>query len=178
MSRLVATAYGLAAILAASAAVGAEASRYDDAPFCSKALATEDGKALSAADHRRCVIAIASTYLDFEQNTLPPDQLLVADDVAKRNHGKPAEHKPGTGDWIRGRTVQHVIGAIRNRVWTVDHNVAWVAYDGYLKDDMSKPGFYIVERFIIENGLIREIMTPAGQPSSQNPVTALPPGSH
>jgi hypothetical protein len=51
-----------------------------------------------------------------------------------------------------------VISAIRNRRWTVEGDTAWILYDGYLKKDPDKIGFYVAERITLENGLIHEIL--------------------
>ncbi len=51
-----------------------------------------------------------------------------------------------------------VIAAIRNRRWTVEGDTAWILYDGYLKKDPDKIGFYVAERITLQKGLVHEIL--------------------
>lgn len=125
-------------------------------PACSKMLAA--GKTLTPAAHRDCLIAVASTYIDAEANTIPPEKQLLADDVSRHQLGTPAKHDAGNGPKIIADHGHGVIAAIKNRQWTADGDRVWIAYDGYLKSDLEKPSFYVAERFTIVNGLIREIL--------------------
>lgn len=139
--------------------LAAGAADLPDFKTCSKQLAKGAPK-LPAEQHRLCLIAIASTYVDFEQGTRPKDEVLLADDVSRHPLGTPADHQPGAHEKIRASKVMDVIGAIKNRSWHADGDTAWVTYEGYLKADMSKPGFWVAERFTIENGVIKEILLP------------------
>ena len=70
----------LLALIAAAIAPAQAAdpnSAYDDGPACSKLLAAKT--ALPADAHRRCIIAIATTYVDAEENSIPPEKQLLAD---------------------------------------------------------------------------------------------------
>jgi len=124
---------------------------------CSEQLAA--GKKLNRDDHRRCIVAIASTYIQFEQNTLAGKDVLFADDVARHIYNIPAVHTAGEKAKIAAGTNQQAIAAIRNRQWDVDveGDSAWVVYDGYLKAAPDKVGFLVVERFKIVDGKIKTI---------------------
>lgn len=152
----------LAGIAAAAPTFGqAPTSRYDDPQTCSRLLASGEGASLPTAAHRLCVIAIASTYIDAEENSIPPERQLLADDVSRHMVGKQADFKAGNARKIIADNSHAVIGAIKNRQWVVDGNQAWILYDGYLKSDPSKPGFNVAERLTIEHGLIKEILVAA-----------------
>jgi hypothetical protein len=130
--------------------------RYDDAVFCSKWLLDHQGQSQSAEGHRRCIIAVASTYVNAEDNSAPLNEQLLADDVSRHRLGTPASFLAGNG--AKQQNAHSVVGAIKNRHWSVDGEEAWVVYDGYLKADPTKPSFYVAERFTIEKGLIKEIL--------------------
>jgi hypothetical protein len=143
---------------AARFAAGADDSRYDDAAFCSKWLADPALRAFPADAHRRCVIAIASTYINAEENSLPPDRQLFADDVSRHHIGSSPDFQPGNKARIIAENSHAVIAKIANRRWTVDGDQAWILYDGYLKDSPAAPAFYVAERITVEKGLIKEIL--------------------
>jgi hypothetical protein len=145
-----------AAILAATPALADPESNYQAALKCSQQM--QSGAKLAPAAHRACVIAISTTYIDAEENTLAWEKCLLADDVSRHSLGTPPDYKPGNAAKIHTPDSKSVIAAIKNRRWVADGNQAWIEYDGYLKADPSKIGFYVVERFAIENGLIKEIM--------------------
>jgi hypothetical protein len=131
--------------------------RYDDAGFCSRWLA-DHGDAPQSSNHRRCVIAVASTYIDAEENSLPPEKQLFADDVSRHRIGTNPNFMAGNRAKLMAENSHAVIGAIRNRRWTVDGDVAWILYDGYLKSKPEQPAFYVAERITLEKGLIKEIL--------------------
>ena len=118
---------GLAAIgmlasfaIAAGTAKAADTPNYDDSAFCSKYLSTHDDKSLAPAAHRRCVLAIATTYILGEENTIPPEQELLADDVARHLLGTPRVYAPGgRAKIIAAQPASKVIAGIKNRQWTV-----------------------------------------------------------
>lgn len=144
----------IAASLFATAALAAD--NYDDGPACSKLLAAN--AKLSADAHRRCIIAISTTYVDAEENSTPPEKQLLADNVSRHRLGTPPNFAPGNGPKMIADMGHGVISAIKNRHWMVDGNEAWIVYDGYLSANPDKIGFYVAERFTIENGLIKEIL--------------------
>ncbi len=135
---------------------GAEAN-YNDAKYCSRHFAMHGDVSLPADAQRKCVIAIASTYVNGEENTAPMEDMLLADDISRHRLGTPADHQAGAADRIKSGGPS-VILAIKNRHWTADGNQAWIAYDGYLKGKPDAPSFYVAERFTIESGLIKEIL--------------------
>ena len=136
---------------------GADAD-YNDAKYCSRHFAEHGDISLPPDAQRTCVIAIASTYVNGEENTTPMADMLLADDISRHGLGTPPDHQPGTAEKMKSSTGTSVITAIKNRHWSVDGNQAWIVYDGYLKSDPTKPSFYVAERFTIENGLIKEIL--------------------
>jgi hypothetical protein len=132
--------------------------RYDDPAFCSGWLRTHPGEPSSSDRRKHCVIAVASTYIDAEENSLPPEKQLFADDVSRHHIGTPPSFAPGNRAKLMAEDSHKVISAIRNRRWTVEGDTAWILYDGYLKKDPDKIGFYVAERITLENGLIHEIL--------------------
>src|SRR5579883_646912 len=147
--------------LTAAADARPDRSKLDDPVYCSNWLAEHGDGSLPAADHRHCIIAIASTYIDAEENSIPPEKQLFADDVSRHRIGTPTAHAPGNAAKIIADHGHDVIGKIANRQWAVDGNQAWILYDGYLKADPAKPEFFVSERLTIEKGLIREILVTA-----------------
>ncbi|MBY0511369.1 MAG: nuclear transport factor 2 family protein [Rhodospirillaceae bacterium] len=145
-----------AAVLMATSALADPESNYQEALQCSQQM--QSGAKLAPDAHRACVIAISTTYIDAEENTLAWEKCLLADDVSRHSLGTPADYKAGNAAKIHTPDSKSVIAAIKNRRWVADGNQAWIEYDGYLKADPSKIGFYVAERFTIENGLIKEIM--------------------
>ena len=151
-----------AAILLAIGALSSEDALAADAPHdeavsCSNWLRNHDS-AGPLEKRRRCVIAVASTYVDAEENSAPEEEQLVTDDIARHRPDKPANFMPGNRVTFLHQNAHVVISAIKNRQWTVDGNTAWILYDGYLKASPDKPSFYVAERFTLEKGLIREIL--------------------
>lgn len=149
-----------ATLLAAGSLSAQEApaadTRHDEAVSCSNWLRDHSGG--DSEKHRRCVIAVASTYVDAEENSAPEEEQLVTDDIARHRPDKPPNFMPGNRAAFLHQNAHAVISAIRNRQWTVDGNTAWILYDGYLKASPDQPAFYVAERFTLEKGLIREIL--------------------
>ena len=85
--------------------------------------------------------------------------MLLADDISRHPLGSPPDYQPGAHQKVRGATAQKVITAIRNRQWVVDGNYAWITYDGFRGGD--QPSFWVSERFLIDKGVIKEILIPA-----------------
>jgi len=132
--------------------------RYDDAGFCSAWLRDHPREPLSSDRRKHCVIAVATTYIDAEENSLPPEKQLFADDVSRHRIGTPPNFAPGNRARLMAEDSHKVIAAIRNRRWTVEGDTAWILYDGYLKKSPDKIGFYVAERITMEKGLIHEIL--------------------
>lgn len=132
--------------------------RYDDPVFCSDWLRTHTDEPTSTDRRKHCVIAVATTYIDAEENSLPPEKQLFADDVSRHHIGTPPNFAPGNRARLMAEDSHKVISAIRNRRWTVEGDTAWILYDGYLKKDPNKIGFYVAERITLKKGLIREIL--------------------
>jgi hypothetical protein len=132
--------------------------RYDDAAFCSAWLRDHDREPLQSDRRRHCVIAVATTYIDAEENSLPPEKQLFADDVSRHRIGTGPLFAPGNSARLMAEDSHKVISAIRNRRWTVEGDTAWILYDGYLKAKPDRIGFYVAERITLERGLIKEIL--------------------
>ena len=134
--------------------------RYDDADLLrSDWLRTHPDEPLISSDRRKhCVIAVATTYIDAEENSLPPEKQLFADDVSRHRIGTPPNFAVGNRAKLFAEDSHKVIAAIKNRRWTVEGDTAWILYDGYLKKDPDKIGFYVAERITLEKGLIHEIL--------------------
>lgn len=135
----------------------AHAALADSPAGCSIWLAAHPD-AVGRKHYRDCVIAVAGTYIDAEENSLPFDKVLLADDVAQHRIGTDPVFAPGNRARLMAKDTHGVITAIKNRRWTVDGDTAWILYDGYLKKDPDKIGFYVAERITLQNGLIREIL--------------------
>jgi hypothetical protein len=151
---------GVFAMLAGPAGAAVAASgdaRYDDAVFCSKWL-RDHGPGEASDRRRRCVIAVASTYVNAEENSASEDDQLFTDDISRHRPGADPNFMPGNPAKFLHQNAHGVISAIKNRQWTVDGDKAWILYDGYLKANPDKPAFYVAERFTLEKGLIKEIV--------------------
>ena len=152
----------LAGILSGASAIAvmphAVLGRYDDAVYCSNWLRDHPHEPLSSDRRKHCVIAVATTYIDAEENSLPPEKQLFADDVSRHHIGTAPNFAPGNRARLFAEDSHNVIAAIRNRRWTVDGDTAWILYDGYLKKNPDKIGFYVAERITLEKGLIHEIL--------------------
>ncbi len=132
--------------------------RYDDPVFCSDWLRAHPDEPAASDRRRHCVIAVATTYIDAEENSLPPEKQLLADDVSRHHIGTPPKFVPGNRARLMAEDSHKVISAIRNRRWTVEGDTAWILYDGYLKKKPDRIGFYVAERITLEKGLIHEIL--------------------
>ena len=132
--------------------------RYDDAAFCSAWLRAHENEPLQSDRRRHCVVTVASTYIDAEENSLPPEKQLFADDVSRHRIGTEPRFAAGNSAKLMAEDSHKVISAIRNRRWTVEGDTAWILYDGYLKANPDKIGFYVAERITLEKGLIKEIL--------------------
>ena len=108
--------------------------------------------------HRHCVIAVASTYIDAEENSISPEKQLFTDDVSRHRIGTSPNFMIGNKAKLIAENSHKVISAIKNRRWTVDVDTAWILYDGYLKAKPDQIGFYVAERITLEQGLIKEIL--------------------
>jgi hypothetical protein len=144
-------------VLAGTAAAASGNARYDDAVLCSKWL-RDRGPGEASDQRRRCVIAVASTYVNAEENSASEDDQLFTDDISRHRVGTAPDFLPGNRARFLHQNAHAVISAIKNRRWTVDGDVAWILYDGYLKASPDKPAFYVAERFTLEKGLIKEII--------------------
>jgi hypothetical protein len=129
--------------------------RYDDAGFCTRWLSDHEAP---SPDRRLCVITVAGTYVDAEENSLPPEKQLFTDDVSRHRIGTEPKFMPGNRAKLMAEDSHKVISAIKNRRWTVEGDTAWILYDGYLKAKPDQIGFYVAERITLEKGLIREIL--------------------
>lgn len=105
------------------------------------------------------MIGVASTYLDGEQNSIAPEEILFAPTLVVGLLGAAAHETTAEArrEMIRnGQT--SMIEAIKNRQCMVDGSRVFVVYDGYLTSAPDRPGFFVAERFTIEGGLITEIL--------------------
>jgi hypothetical protein len=136
----------------------------DDPTYCTDALARDGDRSMAAAKHRRCMIAIATTYINAEENSAPGNQILFDPRVSRFSLGGLAAHHPSNSDLLRTQegtfqgTYNRVIRSIVNRHWTVEGNKAWIVYDGMLVTSVTHPQFHVAERLEIRDGLIYEIM--------------------
>jgi hypothetical protein len=138
---------------------GAAANEEATSPIaCSIWLASHPASATQSQHRRTCVVAVASSYIDAEENSQPSSHQLLTDDVSRHRIGTPPEFQPGNRNRLMADNRHDVIAAIRNRRWTVEGDEAWILYDGYLKKDPDKIGFYVAERITLQKGLIREIL--------------------
>lgn len=110
------------------------------------------------AHYRDCVLKVAETYIDAEENSLPFADVPLTDDVSRHHIGTEPTFALGNRAKLMAIDTHGVIAAIRNRRWTVEGDTAWILYDGYLKKDPTKIGFYVAERITLLKGLIHEIL--------------------
>jgi hypothetical protein len=155
--RLAVFGFAILSSFAVGAAHGENNSRDEGAASCSRWLAGHGPEQMSDRRHR-CVIAVASTYIDAEENSLPPEKQLFADDVSRHRIGNTPKFMPGNRAKLFAEDSHKVISAIKNRQWTVDGDTAWILYEGYLKAKPDQIGFYVAERITLERGLIKEIL--------------------
>jgi hypothetical protein len=108
--------------------------------------------------HRRCVIAIVSTYLIDGLQNKDADAILLADTVTRGLVGRPPSVSTAEGirDGIRNGQ-EDAVGAVTNIQWTIEGNEAWVIWDGVFTGQ-TEPGFFVSERFRLQDGLISEIL--------------------
>lgn len=114
--------------------------------------------AIGGAHYRDCVVKVATTYIDAEENSLPFADVPLADDVSRHHIGTEPAFAAGNRAKLMAMNTHDVIAAIKNRRWTIEGDTAWVLYDGYLKKDPDKIGFYVAERITLQKGLIHEIL--------------------
>jgi len=135
----------------------------DDGQFCARTIG--DGTALDPDQRKQCNTAIASTYINSEQNTAPGWEILVDPMAVNISAGQTPVHRTGGGDVIRGRQgvtgPNLVISKITNRDWSWDGDTGWIRYDGFTRGTLDKPDYFVVERFKLRHGLIWELMVPA-----------------
>jgi hypothetical protein len=141
--------------------VASGSQKFDDPVFCSNFLQKHGDNSLSIELNERCVLAIATTYIDGEQNSIPPEQILFAPDVSRHRLGTPPDFQPGNAaalvqGYHNGSSA--VIASITDRHWVVEGPDAWINYTGFLKSCLTVPGFYVGERITVQNGLIHEIL--------------------
>jgi hypothetical protein len=142
---------------AAASTAGPADGRFDDAKFCTDALSA--GKpALPADSHRRCMIAIANTYLDAEQATASADGMATTDDVSRHLLGTQPDFQAGNRARLIWEMRQSTVKALDNRDWVVDGDQVWVIYDGYLKTNPMPVHFPMGERITVDKGLVKEII--------------------
>jgi hypothetical protein len=140
----------------------ADDAQFDDPYYCSDWYATHPSNSLSPDKQRRCLIAIASTYLDAEEGSITPEEVLFADDVIRYTVGSAPSANNDSAAEIRAAipASADIIASIANRRWTADttNGTAFVIYDGFLIfGDGVNPDFYVSERLTVVNGLITEI---------------------
>jgi hypothetical protein len=137
---------------------------YDDAAWCTVRIGEKGDRSLTYDQHRRCLIAIATTYVDAEENSIPGNQILFDPRFSRYSLGGEPTHNPANSDLIRTQegtyqgTYNRVIRSIHDREWTVDGDRVWIVYQGDLVISTTHPGFYVAERFTIRRGLIWQIM--------------------
>jgi hypothetical protein len=133
----------------------------DDARSCSELLAKHADNSLPVELNERCVQAIATTYINGEENSIKPEDILFADGVSRHQLGTPPNFQHGNAaalvlGYHNGSTA--VILSIKDRHWVVEGNDAWINYTGFLKCNPNTPGFYVGERITVTRGLIHEIL--------------------
>jgi hypothetical protein len=158
MSNFGRTILGWIMVLGSAGCDGALAARQPSPVACSIWLTTHVASATQSAERRNCVLTVASSYIDAEENSAAPENQLLADNVSRHRIGTPPDFQPGNRARIIAENSHAVIAAIRNRQWTIEGDEAWILYDGYLKKDPGKVGFTVAERITLERGLIKEIL--------------------
>lgn len=137
---------------------------FESPEFCSHWLARRGDRSLPRFLLRSCLISIAQTYVDGEANFIPPEEMLLADDVIRYQINQaPPERDPGNAEAIRqgirnGDTA--VIADWDNPRWTVDLRTSdvFLIWDGYFVGYPDAPAFFVAERFAIRDGLISEVL--------------------
>ena len=145
-----------AAVALIAAVVPAEAAtQAADPASCTRALA---GPALSADAHKRCMVAIGNAYLDAEADPTSARALPIAEDAARHVLGRPASRGPGGRAAILAALDQSTVASIKNRVWSVEGDVAYVIYDAALRTNPAPTPYHLGERITIAKGQIMDIL--------------------
>ena len=161
---IVLVAFGAVASASAKAASNTNQTKdgqFDSAVFCSRWLAAHGDHSLPTELNERCVLAIATTYIDGEQNSIPPEKILFAPDVSRHQLGTPPNFQPGNAaslvqGYHNGSSAS--IARITDRHWVVEGVDAWINYTGFLTCNKKVPGFYVGEKITVHRGLIHEIL--------------------
>jgi hypothetical protein len=140
-----------------------------DAYACARYLKAHGDANLSPAQRRACVISISTTYIEAEQNSIPPTKILLHPEVSRYCLGAEPEHAPGNDQAIRD-SFPTPIRSIEDREWTADRNEAYITYAGFTTTAGETADYLVAERFRLKDGLIWEIListiryvTPTGQ---------------
>lgn len=104
------------------------------------------------------MVAIAGTYLQWSRHDLPPEAVLLADDVAVHYVDQPATFSPGNRAKVLADPSFGQIGRLWIDNWTVEGEHAVAVYSGSLASAPSQKAYWVMERFTVEHGLIREIV--------------------
>jgi hypothetical protein len=130
----------------------------DETPVACSIWLSSHADAMAEGHYRDCVLMVATTYIDAEENSLPFAKVPLADDVSRHHIGADPTFAAGNRAKLMAIDTHGVIAAIKNRRWTVEGDTAWILYDGYLRKDPDKIGFYVAERITLQKGLIHEIL--------------------
>jgi hypothetical protein len=132
-----------------------------DAAGCSKLIAERGHAALDAAANRKCVIAIAETYLDAMERKLPAEKMLVADDVNVHLLSTQGQRRAGNKSALAFEAAHAVVAERRDRVWAVEGNQATVIYRASLMTNPKPVEYDMAELITLEKGLVSDVIIAA-----------------
>src|SRR5436190_10703563 len=118
-----------------------------------------------AHQRRACVLATAATLLRAETHHLAVAKVPLDPEVAVYDLGQQPEHKPGGAVVERKALAASKVDRVTDPEWTVDGNVAFVAYQAH---PTSGPTDFVAMRVTLRDGLIWEVMRDVqhGKPSA------------
>ena len=152
---------GLAGIIGGIGFAAAPNAAPIDPQGCSQAL--QSGATLTHAERYECVTQVASSYLASEAGDAAPDTALLHAEFARHKLGQSAAHTSNGAQAQRDRWAGPggTVGSIVDKEWTVDGDVAFVAYR--VLDETGKPVRHVPARITLKEGLVWEVLeNPAG----------------
>ena len=132
-----------------------------DAAGCSTLIAEKGHAALDPAANRKCVIAIAETYLDAMERKLPAEKMLVADDVNVHLLGTQGKRRAGNKAALATEAAHAIVAERKDRIWAVEGNQAYLIYRASLMTNPKPVQYDMAELITLEKGLVSDVIIAA-----------------
>src|SRR3954452_12971671 len=108
--------------------------------------------------HRHCVLATAAKLLDAIAHDIAPSAVPLDPEVAVYTLGQQPHHAAGGAADERRALQQSKVRRVAHAEWTIDGDVAFVAYQQFDKVGARQPSSYVASRITVRHGLIWEVM--------------------